>query len=449
MNDATKTDTSASVNEGDVKRAVFASATGNALEWFDFGIYAYMTATIGQVFFPSANSAISLLAAFGGFAVAFLVRPLGGLFFGPLGDKIGRAAVLSITILMMGAGTFAIGLLPGYATLGLWAPILFILARLVQGFSTGGEYGGAATFICEYAPDERRGFFGSFLEFGTLAGSIAAAVLVLGIQSLLSDEAFQAWGWRIPFLMAAPLSLFGLYLRLRLDEGPIFAELKERGEANGGLKELFSSHRRHFLLCMGMVLILNIAYYTVLTYLPTYLKAVLAISATESLLLMLAMMLGMIAVIYLFGALSDKIGRKPVLMGACIGFIVLSWPAFLLLQTGQAWAIMVGLGILGLLTVCLTSTMPPTLPAIFHTRVRYSGFAIAYNLSTALFGGTAGMANQWLIDATGNQLVPAFYLMTAAAIGLLATSQIPETAGKPLPGARAQHEKRRTPAALA
>src|SRR5699024_9121330 len=202
------------VSESEVKRAVAAAGLGNALEWFDFGIYSYMAATIGYVFFPSESGTASLIGSFAVFAIAFVARPLGGFYFGPLGDKIGRNKVLAYTIIMMSGATFCIGLIPGHATIGVWAPILLIVFRLIQGFSTGGEYGGAATFIAEFSPDEKRGYLGSWLEFGTPGGYSLGAVLVTAISIMLSAEQFETWGWRIPFFIAGPLGLFGLWMRL-------------------------------------------------------------------------------------------------------------------------------------------------------------------------------------------------------------------------------------------
>lgn len=422
-----------------------AASLGNALEWFDFSVYSYTAVTIGLVFFPSHSDSTSLLAAFAGFAVAFLVRPLGGLFFGPLGDKVGRSAVLATTIILMSIGTVAIGVLPDFESIGIWAPILLVLARLLQGFSTGGEYGGAATFICEYSPDKSRGFLASFLEFGTLGGYIFGALLVLCVQLITGETAFNDWGWRIPFLFAAPLGLIGLYLRLKLEDSPAFEAVKKEGKSRRSLGELVSKHLRQLILCIGLVLILNVAYYTILTYLPSYLTSVLDINTTESTLLLVVMMIGMMCIVYLFGSLSDRVGRRPVLIGTCIGFILLSYPAFALMQTTAAWGIATSLVILGLLTVALSGTMPSTLPAIFPTNVRYGGFAIAYNISTALFGGTAPYVIQWLVGATGNKSVPALYLMTAAAIALIPTLLIPETAGRPLPGSKAQYASGKGP----
>lgn len=199
-----------------LRRAVGASALGNCMEWFDFGVYSYLAATIGKVFFPGASPAAQVVSSFATFAAAFVVRPLGGLVFGPLGDRIGRQKVLATTVIMMAAGTFAIGLIPGYGTSGMAAPILLLLARMLQGFSTGGEYGGATTFVAEYSPDRRRGFLTSWLDFGTFVGYALGSALVILLNLMLTDAEMLSWGWRIPFLIAGPLGVIGLYVRLRL-----------------------------------------------------------------------------------------------------------------------------------------------------------------------------------------------------------------------------------------
>ncbi|MYS13279.1 MFS transporter, partial [Streptomyces sp. SID4982] len=263
-----------------VKRATKAAALGNAMEWYDFGIYSYLAATLGKVFFPSGNDTVQLLSSFATFAVAFLVRPLGGMVFGPLGDRIGRKRVLSMTMILMAVGTFAIGLIPSHAAIGMWAPALLILFRLIQGFSTGGEYGGASTFIAEYAPDKRRGFFGSFLEFGTLAGYVGASGLVVVLNTVFSEDQMLHWGWRIPFLVAAPLGFIGLYLRLKLDETPAFQKLEGGNvhasdaadavetSATADLGKIFTRHWRPLVLCLALVAAYNITDYMLLSYMP-------------------------------------------------------------------------------------------------------------------------------------------------------------------------------------
>ena len=423
-----------------VRKAVAASAIGNATEWFDFAAYSYVAVYIGANFFPNASQGAQLLNTFAVFAASFLIRPLGGLFFGPLGDRIGRKRVLATTILLMAGATFAIGVLPTYNQVGFWAPVLLVAARMIQGFSTGGEYGGAATFMAEYAPYRRRGFFGSFLEFGTLGGFTLGAVISTVLITTLPEDAMTTWGWRVPFLVALPLGIIGLYLRLKLDETPAFQEQDIDRRETSPLRELCTDHWRDMLVCFGFVILLNIAVYTMLTYMPTYLTQVLNISETTGLLLIIAAQLGMMAVILPMGALSDRIGRKPLLLTGGLGFLVLSWPAFWLLSRGSALTTAIGLVLLSFFLVCLLCLLGGTLPAIFDTRVRYGGFAISYNLSTSIFGGSAPAVVTYLIEQTHDQYIPAYYLMAAALVGLVPILLMKETAGKPLRGTAAERE---------
>jgi MHS family proline/betaine transporter-like MFS transporter len=225
-----------------LRRAIGASAMGNATEWFDYGVYAYAAVYIQDVFFPTGDQSTAALYTLLVFAVSFVVRPLGGLVLGPLGDRIGRSRVLAATIIMMASATFLVGLLPSYDAIGIWAPILLVVLRMIQGFSTGGEYGGAATFMAEYSPDRRRGFFGSFLEFGTLAGFTLGALVVLATELVVGESAMGEWGWRVPFLLGGPLGLVGLYLRTKIEDTPVFTELADSHETeeeySGELRDL-------------------------------------------------------------------------------------------------------------------------------------------------------------------------------------------------------------------
>ncbi|MFJ9029282.1 glycine betaine/L-proline transporter ProP [Streptomyces sp. NPDC102274] len=433
-------------DEAAVKRAVKAASLGNAMEWFDFGIYSYLAVTLGHVFFPSGNSTVELLSSFATFAVAFLVRPLGGLFFGPMGDRIGRKKVLALTMIMMAIGTFAIGLIPSYDSIGFWAPVLLIFFRLVQGFSTGGEYGGASTFIAEYAPDKRRGFFGSFLEFGTLAGYIGAAGLVTALTAALGPDSMEAWGWRVPFLVAGPLGLVGLYLRLRLDETPAFRKLESdtarASEAADSveittkedLTKIFRQYWPSLILCVALVGAYNVTDYMLLSYMPTYLSDELGYSETHGLLILLAVMAFLLLIINQVGRLNDRFGRKPLLMAGMLGFFFLSLPAFLLIGQGGIPAITAGVLMLGLSLVCLLGTMSAALPALFPTEVRYGSLSVGYNLSASLFGGTTPLVITGLIGLTGNTLMPAYYSMAAALVGVIAVARMKETAQRPLDG---------------
>ncbi|RZT26806.1 putative MFS family arabinose efflux permease [Kribbella sp. VKM Ac-2569] len=421
---------------GVLRKAIAASAIGNATEWFDYGIYAYGVTYISAAIFPGDTESQTLLALMT-FAVSFLVRPLGGLVWGPLGDRLGRKHVLAITILMMSGATLLAGLVPSYDTIGLWAPILLVLLRMVQGFSTGGEYGGAATFMAEYAPSRKRGFLGSFLEFGTLAGFSLGALLMLGFSLVLGDEAMHAWGWRLPFLVAAPLGLVGVYLRSRLEDTPVFRELEAKGqkeqETTTQFKDLLAVYWAPILRLGGMVIALNVVNYTLLTYMPTYLEKEIGLSADESLIVPIIGMLTMMIFVPFAGRASDRLGRKPLWWASLAGLFVFGVPMFLLMGTNVAGAI-IGFAVLGLLYVPQLATISATFPAMFPTHVRYAGFAIAYNVSTSLFGGTAPAVNDWLTAKLGDSLVPAYYMMAACVVGALALAKVPETSRCPLNG---------------
>jgi MHS family proline/betaine transporter-like MFS transporter len=428
------------VDKSLLKRAVGAMALGNAMEWFDFGVYSYIAVTLGRVFFPSSSPSAQLIATFGTFAAAFLVRPIGGMVFGPLGDRIGRQRVLAMTMIMMAAGTFAIGLIPSYASIGILAPALLLIARLVQGFSTGGEYGGAATFIAEFSTDKRRGFMGSFLEFGTLIGYVLGAGTVAVLTATLSHEALLSWGWRVPFLIAGPLGLVGIYIRMKLEETPAFKKQAHAREAEDkalpkqSLRDLLVKQWKPLLLCVGLVLIFNVTDYMALSYLPSYLSSTLHFDETHGLFLVLLVMVLMMPMTLFAGRLSDTIGRKPVMLFGCVGLFALSIPALLLIRTGTMLPVFGGLLILGVLLSCFTGVMPSALPALFPTRIRYGALAIGFNLSVSLFGGTTPLVTAWLVDRTGNLMMPAYYLMGASLIGIVSVLALRETARQPLLG---------------
>jgi MHS family proline/betaine transporter-like MFS transporter len=432
-----------------LRRAIAASAIGNATEWFDYGIYAYGVSYISAAFFPGDTQQATLFAL-ATFAISFLVRPFGGLFWGPLGDRLGRKAVLALTILLMSGSTFAIGLLPSYAVAGFWAPLLLVLLRMVQGFSTGGEYGGAATFMAEYSPDKKRGFCGSFLELGTLGGFALGALLMLGFSLALSDDAMHAWGWRLPFLLAAPMGGVGMYLRSKMQETPVFREHESMGADTGqhgktdddthngkdnktDLKDLLADYKHQVLALGGLVIALNVVNYTLLSYAPTYFATQLGLTTRQALIVPIIGMIFMMVFLPFAGKLSDHIGRKPLWRMSLAGLFIAAIPLFHLMATGLTGAI-VGFALLGLLYVPQLATISATFPAMFPTHVRFAGFAIAYNVSTSLFGGTAPAVNEWLIAKTGSNLIPAYYMMLACAVGALSLRFVVETAGHSLRG---------------
>lgn len=414
-----------------LRRAIAASAIGNATEWFDYGIYSYGVAYISAALFPGSTDQ-AVLFALATFAISFLIRPLGGLFWGPLGDRFGRKSVLAITIMVMSGATFCVGLIPSYDSVGFWAPFALIVLRMIQGFSTGGEYGGAATFMAEYAPDRHRGFCGSFLEFGTLAGFSLGALLMLGFSLTLGDSVMHDWGWRIPFLVAGPLGLIGLYLRSQMEDTPVFREAQKEVERDvHGLPHLLQHHWRPMLVMSGMVIALNVVNYTLLSYMPTYLVRRIGLSEDEALFVPILGMLFMMLLLPFAGALSDRVGRKPMWWASLAGLFVFAAPLYSLMATGLTGAI-IGFMLLGLLYVPQLATISATFPAMFPTAVRFAGFAIAYNVATSVFGGTAPMVGSALVSATGDALMPAYYMMASCLVGAAALWFLPETAGKPL-----------------
>ncbi len=426
-----------------LKKAITAAALGNAMEWFDFGVYGFVAYALGQVFFPNAAPGIQTIAALATFSVPFLVRPLGGLFFGVMGDRFGRQKVLSLTIIIMAASTFCIGLIPSYATIGIWAPILLLICKLVQGFSVGGEYTGAAIFVAEYAPDRRRGFLGSWLDFGSIAGFVMGAGLVVFLSTMMGESNFLDWGWRIPFYLAAPLGIIGLYLRHAAEETPAFTQQLERMEQEDqdaikdrpmiSFKEIVRNYWRALSVCIGMVLVTNITYYMLLTYMPTYLSQSLGYSEDHGVLIIIVVMIGMLFVQPVVGFLSDRFGRRPFLLIGSLGLLFLSLPAFHLVTSGNTPKIFVGLLLLAIFLNCLTGVMASTLPALFPARIRYSALAAAFNISIIVAGLTPTLA-AWLVETTTSLYVPAYYLMAASIIGLITAFFLSETANRPLRG---------------
>ena len=410
-----------------VRKAVAASAVGNATEWFDYGLYAVSITYITQHFFPGSHGQLLALLTF---AVSFIFRPLGGIVWGPMGDRLGRKAVLALTILLMAGSTFCIALLPSYATIGVAAPIILVLLRVIQGFSSGGEYGGAATFMAEYAPDKRRGFFGSF------AGMAAGSLFVLLLQLGLGEETMMDWGWRIPFVFAGVLGVVGLYMRTKLDESPVYEELDDNDQGKS-VKEvftiLFRDYWKQLLILGGMVVAVNVVNYTLLSYMPAYLQDPVGMDSNSSLTVMFLAQAFMMVLIPFGGMLSDKVGRKPVWYFSLVGLFVAAIPMFMLMANGFIWAL-IGLAVLGVLYIPQISTISATFPAMFPGPVRFAGFAISYNVSTAIFGGTAPSANEAIIGATGNTIVPAYFVMGACVIGFIATIFMKETKGASLRG---------------
>ncbi|BBY44787.1 MFS transporter [Mycolicibacterium celeriflavum] len=417
----------------EVRKAITGASIGNAVEWFDFAIYGFLATFIAANFFPAGNETAALLNTFAIFAAAFFMRPLGGFVFGPLGDKLGRQRVLALVILLMSAATVLIGLLPTYASIGVAAPLLLLFLRCLQGFSAGGEYGGGAVYLAEFASDRRRGLTITFMAWSGVLGFLLGSVTVTLLQALLPAAAMESYGWRIPFLIAGPLGLVGLYIRLRLDDTPQFAELSRSDRvAKSPLREAVTTSWRPILQVIGLFIVFNIGYYVVFTFLPTYFIKTLDFSKTDAFLsISLASLVALILILPL-AALSDRIGRRPMLIAGSVAFAVLGYPLFLLLNSGSLVAAIAAHCGLAVIESIYVSAAVSAGVELFATTVRYSGFSIGYNICVAGFGGTTPYVVTWLAAETGNDLAPAWYLVVAAVVSLGAVLTLREFAGRPL-----------------
>ncbi len=415
------------------RRVVAASFIGNFVEWFDYAVYGYLAATIAVVFFPESAGETALLATFGLFAVSFVVRPIGGFVWGHIGDKVGRRTALSLSILIMSLSTFAIGLLPSYQAVGLLSPLLLLFVRIVQGFSAAGEYAGASAFLVEYAPKNRRGLFAAVVPASTATGLLFGSLMAGLLYGVLSTDQMESWGWRLPFFLAAPMGIIGRYIRTRLEDTPAFRNLADDEEVVASpVRTMFRDHWRTLLIAVGAVLLNAVGFYVLLSYMPTYLSEELGFSKTESFLATTFALVAYIGFIFVAGLASDIFGRKKLLVSASVLFIVFTIPAFMLLDTGSFLVvILVQIALGGMLTLN-DGTLPSFLAEMFPTRIRYSGFAVSFNLSNALFGGTAPFMATLLIGMLGTSLAPGWYLMAAAAIALSAVLCARETSREPL-----------------
>jgi len=415
------------------REAVIAGVIGNTLEWYDFAVYGYLASTISGLFFPSSDRIASLLATYLVFGVGFVMRPVGSLLFGVYGDRHGRRKALSAVIFLMAVSTLAIGLLPTYDKVGVLAPILLVVARLLQGLSAGGEWGGSTAYIVEYAPEGRRGFVGSWQQFsvggGFLLGSLCATVL----SFTLSPEALASWGWRVPFLLGILVGGLGAYLRWRLPDTPKYSEIEQhRAVAAAPLADAVSEYPRETLTAFGITLHNTVAYYISLIYMTGYLIDVGKLPKPTAQLIGTICLAVFVTLIPFAGMLSDRLGRRPQLMASCIGFALLGYPIFLLGSSGRVELAFLAQFLMVAFLSLYAGSCPAAYAELFPTRVRYTALSIGYNIAVAIFGGFAPFIATWLIKATGNPLAPAFYVIAAAVITFVILTRIRETAFAPL-----------------
>lgn len=424
-------DTNQSQVEAGRKKAVIAGLIGHILEWFDFAVYGYLAVYIAAHFFPSTNQTVSLLASFATFGVGFLARPLGGFFFGRYGDKHGRRAVLLVTLLLMAGATFLIGTIPTYASIGLAAPIVLVILRLAQGFSAGGETTAAAAFIVEWAPHNRRGLYGSFQQVGSAAGLLLGTLTVAILTTMFSKETMAEWGWRIPFLIGSVLAPIGFIIRKSVGETPAFKLISTEQESveDSTPVKMPGLMMKAFLF----TLFWSVGFYFFLSYMPTFAQRELQLDGSSVFWINTLATTLYILVIPVFGMTSDRFGRKPVIMGSCLGFSVLSIPMFSMLASHATLGMYTTTMIVSAILLAMyTGPAAATLSEIFPTRYRSSGMAVGYSLSTLVFGGFTPFIATWLIAQFGTPLAPIYYVTVCAVVGTIFIFTLKETAKEKL-----------------
>ena len=399
-------------------RQIVAAVIGNALEWYDFVVYGFLTVIISRLFFPADNEYASLLMTMVTFGVGFFMRPVGGVLIGMYADRHGRKAALQLIILLMTISIAMIAFAPTYAAIGVAAPLIILLARLLQGMATGGEFASATSFLVECAPPGRRGFFGSLQMVGQSLAALAGAAMGMLITQGLTPEQIDSWGWRLPFIFGLLIGPVGLYMRRHLEETEAFTTAKEQSHESVSLLTLWRDHTRSVLACFGLVVAGTIMYYVVLIYMPTYAKTQLKIPLGDAFMAQVAGLLCLTAAIPFFGALSDRIGRKPVLLFALACYFVLPYPLLFWLQTEPTLTRLTIMQIILCTAVAISfGPVSTALAEQFPVHMRSTGLALAYNFAVMLFGGFAQLIVTWLIRETGTQLAPAFYVMFGAVAG--------------------------------
>jgi MHS family proline/betaine transporter-like MFS transporter len=416
------------------RRVAVAAGIGHFLEWFDFAAYGFLAATIGRLFFPSGDPTVSLLASLAVFGVAFFFRPLGGLLIGAFGDRGGRRAALSLSIVVMGLCTIGIGVLPTYATIGVAAPVLLVILRCAQGFSAGGEYAGAAAFLVEYAPAHRRGLYSSVVSAGAAVGVMGGGLVTLLLTATLSDDQMTGWGWRIPFLVAGPLAVLGLYVRLQLEDTPVFRELQRAHEVeHAPLRSAGRHSRSGILLVFVCTAVTGLGFYYLATYVVTFLTTEVELPKTMSLQLAILGLLLYSVMCPIAGLIGDRIGRRPTMLLGAAGLAVVAVPSFALLATGNWLLVIIGMALLAWFEALANVMLGVIMVELFPARLRVTGSSIGFNVAQALIGGPGPFIAASIAAAVALTVAPAFYLVAVAATAfLLLLRFLPETRGASL-----------------
>ncbi|ATY12602.1 MFS transporter [Amycolatopsis sp. AA4] len=417
------------------RTSIIAACIGNFIEWYEFVLYGYLASTIAVLYFPVADPAAGLLLTFAVFGVSFVVRPLGGVVFGYIGDRYGRRSALSAIILLISLGTALMAVVPPYASIGVAAPILILVLRLAQGLSAGGEWTGAVSYIIESAPPGKRAYYGSWQTITIVLGMMVAGLSSLLCTELLSPADLQSWGWRIPFLAALPLGLVGLYLRLRLGETPAYTELAaEDKHERAPLRATLRHDWRSMVRIAALVCSPTMCTYVLLVYGPTYLATVLHVPPGRAKIAGFAAMTILIVLTVVFARMCDRIGRKPFLIAGAAWVLVTAPLGFFLLHRASLGFLIAGLGVMVVGEALMLGPQPALFAELFPTARRYSGVGIGYNAGVVLFGGAGPLVATAILEATGSTYAPAWYLAGGALISLVAAFLTPETRHNSLQG---------------
>jgi MFS transporter, MHS family, proline/betaine transporter len=412
------------------RRAILSCAIGNFFELFDFTIYGYFAVAITRAFYPSG----SMYGTYATFGAAFLMRPIGAIVIGAYGDRMGHRAALVVTIGIMAGATGAVGLIPTYGAIGYWAPVLLVVCRLLQGFSTGGEWGGAAAFLVEYAPPGRRGLTGSWQQFSTQIGALTGSLSAALLASSLSTDDFYAWGWRIPFLFGFLLGPIGYYLRKKVAETPAFERAVEaRTVERTPLRVAVRDYGPQMIQAFGLSIVGCSVGFVFSVYLVSY--SITTMHLPPGTALSCAVAYGIIVVVLtpMVGALTDRVGRRPFILASALLNLVFDYPLFLLAIRGGTFAsLLLAMMCAGAFQALFTGTIPSILAEMFPTRVRYTALSVSYGFAVVLFGGFAPLVATWLVDATGNPFAPAGYVMTGGALSAIAIMSMKEYRDAPL-----------------
>jgi MHS family proline/betaine transporter-like MFS transporter len=419
------------VQAGRTRKAVTAAVIGNLLEWYDFAVYAFVATIIAKKFFPPGDEVTALLAAFLAYGLGFVARPLGGIVIGRLGDSRGRKFALLLTIMMMAIGTVMIGILPTYETIGFLAPLLLVMARLMQGFSAGGEWGSSTAFIVEWAPKGQRGLYGSTQQMSVVGGLLLGSGVAAFLNTIIAPADMEAWGWRVPFLLGGILGPVGMYMRRTMDETPAY-QAAVRTET----RRPAEPSTRPWVLgaqAFGFTIVWTVCFYVLLNYMPTYTQKYLNLSASAALWSNTIGLFALLVFIPLMGHLSDRFGRKPLLLACCLAFVVVPFPAFSYLLSGASFIELVLIQVLFAVLISMFSGAgPAAIAEIFPTKSRSTWMTSGYALSVAIFGGFAPLFSVWLIDRFQSPLAHTFYLIAAAVISTVVIARLRETAHEDL-----------------